>query len=82
MKYIQNLNFGGFDVIIAWNSYHAFHYKGCWIFQNLNDNINPLAPNFWEINVQYYHLKIIMRQTNKQSVKKWNKLCIWTPKGI
>jgi len=36
--------------------YQAPPMKDNWIFQNVKDNVNALAPNFWQTYVQCYEL--------------------------
>jgi hypothetical protein len=36
--------------------YQGPHVKDSWIFQNIKDNVNALAPNFWQTCVQCYEL--------------------------
>jgi hypothetical protein len=51
-KHIQNNFFGGVDVIMIGDFFQAPLMKDSWIFQNIKDNVNTLAPNFWQTNVQ------------------------------
>jgi hypothetical protein len=46
IKHIQNKNFGGVDVIMVGDFFEAPIVKDSWIFQNIKDNVNALAPNF------------------------------------
>jgi hypothetical protein len=52
IKHIQNNFFGGVDVIMIGDFFQAPLMKDSWIFQNIKDNVNILAPNFWQTNVQ------------------------------
>ncbi len=46
IKPIQNKFFGGVDVIVTNDFYQAPYEKDSWIFQNIKNNVNALAPNF------------------------------------
>ncbi len=61
IKHIQNKFFDGVDVILTGDFYQASLVKDSWIFQNIKDNVNALAPNFWETHVQCYELNKVMR---------------------
>jgi hypothetical protein len=61
IKHIQNNFFGGFDVIMTFDFYQAPLVKDNWIFQNIKDNVNALAPIFWQTYVQCYELNKVMR---------------------
>ncbi len=61
IKHIQNIFFGGVDVIMISDFYQALPMKDSWIFQNIKDNVNALTPNFWQTYVQYYELNKIMQ---------------------
>jgi hypothetical protein len=52
--------FGGFDVIMIGNSYQTPSMKDSWIFKNLKDNVNALAPIFWQTYAQCYELNKVM----------------------
>jgi len=56
IKHIQNNFFGGVDVIMASDFYQAPPMKDNWIFQNIENNVNALTPNFWQTYVQCYEL--------------------------
>jgi hypothetical protein len=47
IKHIQNIFFGGVAVIMIGDFYQTPLVKDSWIFQNIKDNVNALAPNFW-----------------------------------
>jgi hypothetical protein len=51
IKHIQNNFFGGVDVIMRSDFYQAPPMKDSWIFQNIKNNVNALAPNFWQTYV-------------------------------
>jgi len=38
--------------------------KDSWIFQNIKNNVNSLAPNFWQTYVQCYELNKVMQQSD------------------
>jgi len=42
------------------NSYQTPSMKDSWIFQNIKDNVNALAPIFWQTYVQSYELNKVM----------------------
>jgi hypothetical protein len=46
IKKIQNNFFGCVDDIMIGDFYQAPFVKDSWIFQNIKDNVNALAPNF------------------------------------
>jgi hypothetical protein len=48
--------------------------KDNWIFQNIEDNVNALAPNFWQMYVQCYELNKVMRLF----IQTMNKFCTVT----
>jgi hypothetical protein len=56
IKHIQNNFFGDVDVIITSDSYQTPPMKYNWIFQNIKDNVNALAPDFLQTYVQCYEL--------------------------
>jgi hypothetical protein len=60
IKHIQNNFFGGVDVIITSEFYQTPLMKDSWIFQNIKNNVNALAPNFWQTYVQCNELNKIM----------------------
>jgi hypothetical protein len=60
IKHIQNNFFGGVDVIMIGDFFQAPLMKNSWIFQNIKNNINALAPNFWQTYVQCYELNKVM----------------------
>jgi ATP-dependent DNA helicase PIF1 len=45
IKHIQNKIFGGVDIIMIGDFYQEPLVKDSWIFQNIKDNVNALAPN-------------------------------------
>jgi hypothetical protein len=47
-----------------------------WIFQNIKDNVNALAPNFWQTYVQCYKLNKIMSQFDVLFIQTLSKICI------
>jgi hypothetical protein len=61
IKHIQNKLFGGVDVIMTCDFYQTPLMKDSCIFQNIKDNVNALAPNFWQTYVQCYELNKVMR---------------------
>jgi len=46
IKHNQNKIFGGVDIIITCDFFQAPPVKNNWIFQNIKDIVNALAPNF------------------------------------
>ncbi len=70
--------FGGFDVIMIGNSYQTPSMKDSWIFQNLKDNVNALAPIFWQTYAQCYELNKVMWQFDMIFIQIWNKFRIAT----
>jgi hypothetical protein len=40
--------------------FQASHVKDGWIFQNIKDNVNALAPNILQTYVQCYELTKVM----------------------
>ncbi len=60
IKHIQNNFFSGVDVIRTSDFFQAPHVKDNWFFQNIKNNVNALAPNFWQTYVQCYELNKIM----------------------
>jgi hypothetical protein len=64
IKYIQNVFSGGVDVIMIGDFYQTTLAKDSWIFQNIKNNVNALAPIFWQTYVQCYELNKVMRQSN------------------
>jgi len=52
IKHIENKFFGGVDVILIGDFFQAPPVKDNWIFQNIKNNVNALAPNFWQTYVQ------------------------------
>jgi hypothetical protein len=61
IKHIQNKFFDGVDVIMISDFYQSPHVKDSWIFQNIKNNVNALALNFWQTYVQCYELNKIMK---------------------
>jgi hypothetical protein len=62
IKHIQNKFFNGVDVIMIGDFYQAPLVKDSWIFQNIKNNVNALAPTFWQTYVQCYELNKVMQQ--------------------
>jgi hypothetical protein len=60
IKHIENEFFGGLDFMMIGDFYEASLMKDSWIFQNVKDNVNALAPNFWQTYVQCYELNKVM----------------------
>ncbi len=52
--------------------------KNNWIFQNIKDNVNALAPKFWQTYVQCYGLNKVMRQSHMVFIQTLNKFCTTT----
>ncbi len=46
IKHIENELFGALDFMMIGDFYEASLMKDNWIFQNVKDNVNALAPNF------------------------------------
>jgi hypothetical protein len=44
-----------------------------WIFQNIKNNVNALAPNFWQTYVQCYELNKVMQQSDMAFIQNLNK---------
>jgi hypothetical protein len=61
IKHIQKNNLGGVDVIMIGDVYQTSLMKDSWIFQNIKNNVNALAPNFWQTYVQCHELNKVMR---------------------
>jgi hypothetical protein len=64
MKHIQNIFFGGVDVIMTSDLYQTPLVKDSWIFQNIKDNVNVLAQFFLQSYVQCYELNKVMQQSD------------------
>jgi hypothetical protein len=45
IKHVQNKKNSSSDVIMTSDFYQAPFVKHSWIFQNIKDNVNALAPN-------------------------------------
>jgi hypothetical protein len=60
IKHIQNKKFGGVHVIVIGDFYKTPFVKDSWIFQNIKDHVNALAPNFWQTYVQCYEPNKVM----------------------
>jgi hypothetical protein len=73
IKHIQNNFFGGVDVIMTCDCHQAPLVKDSWIFQNIKDNVNALAPNFWQTYVQCYELNKVMRHFDIVFIQILNK---------
>jgi hypothetical protein len=54
--------------------------KYSWIFQNVKDNDNALAPSFWQTYVQCYELNKIMQKFDMVFIQTLNKFCTTTKK--
>ncbi len=78
IKRIQKKFFNCVDVIMTSDFYQAPFVKDSWIFQNIKNNVNPLAPTFWQIYVQCYELNKVMRQFNMIFIQTLNKIYIAT----
>jgi hypothetical protein len=50
--------------------------KYSWIFQNVKDNDNALAPSFWQTYVQCYELSKVMQKFDMVLIQTLNKF--WT----
>ncbi len=48
IKHIQNLFLGDLNIIMTCDFYQVPHVKDNWIFQNIENNVNALTPNFWQ----------------------------------
>jgi hypothetical protein len=80
IKHIQNNFFGGVDVIMTSDFFQTPFMKNSWIFQNIKDNVNALAPNFWQTYVQCYELNKVMQQSDMVFIQTLNKFHIATKK--
>jgi len=60
IKHIQKKFFNGVDVIMISDFYQTSLVKDSWIFQNIKNNVNALAPTFWQTYVQCYELNKVM----------------------
>jgi hypothetical protein len=72
IKHIQNNVFGGVGVIMT---YQTPPLKDNWIFQNIENNVNALAPKFWQTYVQCYELNKIMWKFDMVFIQTLNKFC-------
>jgi hypothetical protein len=54
IKHIQNKFFGGVDIIMTCDFYQTTLVKDSWFFLNIKENVNALAPYFWQTYVQCY----------------------------
>jgi hypothetical protein len=70
IKHIQNKYFGGVDVLMT---YQTPPMKDNWIIQNIEDDVNALAPNFEQTYVQCYELNKIMCEFNMVFIQTLNK---------
>ncbi len=75
---IQNNVFGGVDVIMRSDFYQTPLAKDIWIFQNIKDNVNAIAPIFLQTYVQCYELNTIMRQYDMVFIQTLNNFHIAT----
>jgi len=64
IKHIQNIFFGGVDVIMTSDLYQTSSVKDSWIFQNIKDNVNVLTLIFLQSYVQCYELNKVMQQSD------------------
>ncbi len=60
IKHIKKQIFHGFDFMMTSDFYQAPHMKDNYIFQNVKDNVNALAPIFWQTYIECYELNKIM----------------------
>ncbi len=75
IKNIENKFFSGVDVIMTSDLYQTPFMKDSWIFQNIKDNVNALAPNSWQTYVQCYELNKVMQQYDMVFIQILNKFC-------
>ncbi len=61
IKHIQNKFLSGVDVIMIGDFYQTSFMKNRWIFQNIKNNVNALAPNFWQTYVQCHEMNKVVR---------------------
>ncbi len=73
IKHIQNNFFGGVNVIMTGDFFQPPLMKDSWIFQNIKNNVNALAPNFWQTYVQCYELNKYGLYTNFEQILYYNK---------
>ena len=64
IKHVQNIFFGGLDVIVISDFYQAPLVRNKWIFQKINEGLSALSPNFWQDHIKCYELNIVMRQND------------------
>jgi len=73
IKHIQNIFFGGVDVMMTSDFFRAPLMEYSWIFQNIKNNVNALAPKFWQTYVQCYELNKVMQQSDMVFIQTLNK---------
>jgi hypothetical protein len=74
IKHIQNNFFCGVDIIMISEFYQPPPpMKDNWIFQNIKNNVNALAQNFWQTYVQCYELNKVMQQSDMVFIQTLNK---------
>ncbi len=73
IKHIQNIFFGGVNVIMIGDFYQTPPVKDSWMFQNVKKNINTLTPIFWQTYVQCYKLNKVMKQFDMVFIQTLNK---------
>jgi hypothetical protein len=64
IKHIQNKYFGNIDLIISGDLHQAPPVRDRWIFQNIDEGLNILAPSFWHNHVKCYQFTKVMRQSD------------------
>jgi len=60
IKHVQNKKISGSNVIMTSDFYQTPFVKHSWIFQNIKDNVNALAPNIWQTYVHCYELNKVI----------------------
>jgi hypothetical protein len=73
IKHIQNKYFGNLDLIMTGDFYQAPPVKDGWIFDNIREGFNSLAPSFWHTHVKCYQLKKVMRQSDLKFIETLNR---------
>ncbi len=73
IKQNQNKFFGGVDVIMTSDLFETPLVKDSWVFQNIKDNVNALAPKILQTYVQCYELNKIMQQFDMVFIQTLNK---------
>jgi hypothetical protein len=51
IKHIQFFFLGDLNIIMTLDFYQVAHVKHNCIFQNIENNVNALTPNFWQIYI-------------------------------